>query len=552
VAQQEHNETQLWGFRMTLTADQVYYLIKQEEAQFAVPAPYVTIDVGTLDAATGTFTGLRTTTEHDPEPVEHLPGQHPANPPPRFIGQQWVSITIDSSWHRTITYTPAPEVPLAPVLLRFSVINASTGWSVTCNGITLSAPAGQGSLLANVWDDTIVGWTLTAGGVTVSDKLRIQRPAGAPGAALGAFTIPVLPVTIIYAPPADSRGLSTATYSTANTVGTSVDVGTSNDQSSTVPVQATGFEGDLQGFTGGLKAAAAILSDKADAVASVFTTVAGQLGQVSSSHQETVSDGVAATFTVSQSTTDTAGTSTVDGGPGDGDTLHYYKSVRMVWSYFDGNLRLCPLDYTEALDTARGLRENPADSNLTDTDRTALLALDPFSPDPTAAVLPTDRFTLLDRLEYGHGATLVRQLTFTRETKEQTTHKDVTTDTTTWDAGPILKALGVGGTTTTSYTLTNATGTDVSDTVTATANLASGPDDYFVIYIWYDNLFGTFAFQPLQPTAEPHLAGMDAKPGQEVILEAGGLQFRTVAGPDGHYQFCSPGIPTGQMILSFS
>ena len=76
--------------------------------------------------------------------------------------------------------------------------------------------------------------------------------------------------------------------------------------------------------------------------------------------------------------------------------------------------------------------------------------LDPFSADAAAAVLPGDRFTLMERLEYGHGATLVKQLSTTRDTKQQITHKQVTTDTTTWDAGPILKALGVGGTTTTS------------------------------------------------------------------------------------------------------
>ena len=63
---------------MALTADQVYDLIKHDEAQFAVPAPYFIINVGTLDVATGTFTGLRTTSERDPEPVEHRPASTPS------------------------------------------------------------------------------------------------------------------------------------------------------------------------------------------------------------------------------------------------------------------------------------------------------------------------------------------------------------------------------------------------------------------------------------------------------------------------------------------
>jgi hypothetical protein len=53
------------------------------------------------------------------------------------------------------------------------------------------------------------------------------------------------------------------------------------------------------------------------------------------------------------------------------------------------------------------------------------------------------------------------------------------------------------------------------------------------------------------PLATPRLTGSDARPGQEVTLETGGLQFRTVAGPDGSFQFRSPGIPAGQVTLTF-
>jgi len=43
------------------------------------------------------------------------------------------------------------------------------------------------------------------------------------------------------------------------------------------------------------------------------------------------------------------------------------------------------------------------------------------------------------------------------------------------------------------------------------------------------------------PLATPRLARSDAKPGQEVVLEAGGLHFRTVAGPDSSFQVPRPG-----------
>jgi hypothetical protein len=65
-------------------------------------------------------------------------------------------------------------------------------------------------------------------------------------------------------------------------------------------------------------------------------------------------------------------------------------------------------------------------------------------------------------------------------------------------------------------------------------------------------LFGIFAFQQLVPTAKPHIAGTSARPGQEVVLEAGGLKYRSVAGPDGGFQFRAPGIPAGQITLTFA
>src|SRR5262249_37941287 len=121
----------------------LYNQIKALESVFPLPIDYVTVDVGTFDASTGIFQGLKTSIEKDPEPIEHRPGQHPVNPKPRFIGQSWVSITIDSSWHRTITTVPAPKVGLAPVLLKFSIVNNSGGpWSVEVQGRVV--PVGPG------------------------------------------------------------------------------------------------------------------------------------------------------------------------------------------------------------------------------------------------------------------------------------------------------------------------------------------------------------------------------------------------------------------------
>src|SRR5262245_34912482 len=164
-----------------VTADQLYQMIKEWESTFPLPAPYVTVDVGTFDAATGAFQGLKTNVETDPDPIEHGPHDHPMNPPPRFVGNLWEQVTIDSHWRRTIKTVPAPKVAQAPVLLRFEIANAATAWSVTVGGFTTAAPAGQTSLSVSIWDRTIAPWTINAGASSYGDALMIQRPGALPG-----------------------------------------------------------------------------------------------------------------------------------------------------------------------------------------------------------------------------------------------------------------------------------------------------------------------------------------------------------------------------------
>lgn len=57
-----------------LTPAQLYQLIKEYEAEIPVPAPFVTVNVGTFDAAAGTFTGLTTQVITDPEPLARVSG----------------------------------------------------------------------------------------------------------------------------------------------------------------------------------------------------------------------------------------------------------------------------------------------------------------------------------------------------------------------------------------------------------------------------------------------------------------------------------------------
>ena len=118
----------------------------------------------------------------------------------------------------------------------------------------------------------------------------------------------------------------------------------------------------------------------------------------------------------------------------------------------------------------------------------------------------------------------------TRDSKSTTTAKTYTTDTDEWDPGPIFKLFGLGEKDQTTTTFSNATGTDVSSTVTMNAAMVAGPQDNFTVGIFYDNLFGTFAFQQARPSPPSNrFEGDGAAPAQQITLLAGGNIFRTVA-----------------------
>jgi hypothetical protein len=204
--------------------------------------------------------------------------------------------------------------------------------------------------------------------------------------------------------------------------------------------------------------------------------------------------------------------------------------------------------------TAASLKNQLAQVGISSADQQALLALDPFVAGGPSATPPSDRFTtpagVENSIEYGGGTTYDQKYTVTRDTKDTTTTKAYTTDTSTWDPGTVLRMFGLGtDKTETTTTLTNAVGSEVSNTVTLDASLASGPSDLFVVALWYDNLFGTWAFQQLVPTAQPMVSGHDAQPGEVVRLEAGGKVHVTVADNTGRYSFRAPNIAQGSARL---
>lgn len=533
---------------MDVTPDSIYQLLKSYEGQFQPPVPYFTINVGTLDVDTGVFTGFKTTSETDPEPIEHGPHDKPKNPAPRYIGETWVSVVINAQWRRTITSTPAPKAPLQPVLLLFSISHPiSDPWSISVNGETLTAAPGETSLRADIWDSEIANWTLQAGSTSYKDTIRVQHPGLVPvDGSVGAFTIPALPVAIVYAPPVDSLHLSTTTYTQGQTVGNTITLNSSTDTSQTVPGQIVGT-GAFKFF---LDTTADVLTKGGHpAAAKAFSIVSSQVGEISSSVTNGISDQTELSMTVTETTSAALSTSAAVGGPGTGDLFYYLHSIKMAWGYSQGGLRLCPLGFQQAAFPVTALQQQLLTVGLSPQDAQAILALDPFVAGGPSAALPTDRFVQRTTWEYGFGITVHVTDSVTRDTKFQTTHTTYNTTTEAWDAGPILKGLGFGGSSTTTIKVSNATGSDVSTTITLDANLVSGPNDHFVVNLWYDKLFGAFAFQVEQPSATARFRGQGAQPHEEVRLMIGDKVFATVADQNGAFAFFAKAIPAGQAVL---
>ena len=102
---------------------------------------------------------------------------------------------------------------------------------------------------------------------------------------------------------------------------------------------------------------------------------------------------------------------------------------------------------------------------------------------------------------------------------------------------------------------TQAAGTTSSETQTINWELHSGTAERFVVELWRDRLFGTFAFrqEPVNPT--PRLQGIakaaDGSPlkNQAVKLVVNGKTYSALSDKNGHYAFYARKIPAGTASL---
>jgi hypothetical protein len=451
-----------------ISLGEAYRQIKDAEKGFPIPTPVATTSMGTFDAATGTFDGIAVETEiFNGKPVRTVP-----------------QITVNAVNSR----------------LTFVLVNntKSVRLSVTGGG-TAFASAGRTSIAIDVGRLHDVHWTMTSGLKTHRDELKINRPRiiGA-----GAFTIPALPVAVVYDPPQDPAGTNAVTYTRATSIGTTLGLSVRSASSTSAPAvnpdfSAVGIFQDQLAAT--IKFAKLV---GASGVATKLDIIGGVLGKakrnVTTSDDTTLSNKLTYAFTESHTCQTDSGL--VHQGPGHGDRVAYLRNVRLVWldNGFTTFVQVLGYDSFEcpSIDQlASGV------SGLSTAAAKPLIDLDPFTGalGPKAPLGSDPRYVSLPGIGLLPG--LVQSATYTQQLLIQHGGVSTSTKVVTDDLGAgLLSLVGLApsqtGQVSSTLSVSNIAETTETTTVTTTLTartLVAGQRTELAVF--YDRVFGTVAFK---------------------------------------------------------
>jgi hypothetical protein len=549
---------------VNFTDQQAYAALKQlenEGALYMTAQPTATVGIGTwtIGPKDSFSWSVPTIRSNDPFPpitvAEGAPDQGPADgqgpiqkphpipqPPPPPLDPR-AGLVFENADSLTLKFevAAAPGQPISPVtaLWNEDAVNAttkSTGPGKAEVLVTL------GNTNAGSWEAGILTVRFRKSAISLQEfAIRLQVGiARLPDMSAGALTIPVVPVGVAYTPPPGPQNKNYATYKNTVTLSHKIDTkvsrGTKTTQATAYTqtefiskiaslaedvikvVQAIGSAG-AAGASGAAGAASAGGADKGKGggigdialpVISLVTDVlTGFVGDPtsSSSSQLEVSSEHSVTYTATETDTFTAGPA----AQGAGDKFLYLRNVRIAW-FISG----FELDFTVLGND--GLRAFPGEDLLADQNELQaggamagsrtnldlasvkfLLGLDPFVTVSDPALGPP-RFTQVgekagdavpqpDTFQVSHGIT----------TEDTTAQNSITTDISDYKPGWLDALFGGNTATDSQVTLTYATSDQVTVGQTQTIELSvSGP---YGCEFWLDNLFGTFAFTALPPTA---------------------------------------------------
>lgn len=537
----------------------MYDDVKHVESQIqSFPKREGTVNVGTLNMQTDAFTGYFT-------PEDEVDYGNEGNGPvqkPKVKKYQPVAIPTDA----------------VEVTLQFHVSHYDGPWSVTANGVTTHVPAGQHTGKVKVGHAVSVDWSIsTPKGVALVSRGRLTRP---PHGA-GAFVVPAIPVTILYQPPVDAQKLTFASYSVTKSVGTAVSVAFTDETKTRKADELPQFQGgnDFKKITDGAgKALGSTGNPYAAAIGAVLSIISAGMDSVTGTMETGTSTTEEHALRLGLSTASTFRTPQGAGatGPGGGDRIFYLKNARVAWVVTEApgthatKLSLALLGYdsqaSASVDVLKAdlAKLGPAPDPKTAHGQTTglppdaitnLLSLDPFAKSP-GAQLDETRFAYYDEYESHSAGVDTYSLTSTQVTTNKSAKTDFSVRVTEYSRG-FWTELGMGGdpefenktvTATTSHSMMGEQTAAFSTTAALEMHTGAGED--LGIRVFYDRVFGTFAFKRVPQGPERFggvLTGSSGRPraGQVVTLSAGGQTFRTKTDAQGRYSFRSTSIPAG-------
>jgi hypothetical protein len=510
---------------------EMYQHVKGVENKIPLPNSYATGKVGTLQGGTGKFTGLVTTTEIDYDPTE--PGG-PKKPQKTYE-------------------TPSISVNAVNVGLVFEVSGGSGEFSVTANGRTVKAQPGQSRVEVNVGRAVEVRWTARRGSRSYSDEITIVRPmiVGA-----GAFTVPALPVAVVYEPPQDRLKRNTASYSKMKSVGTTVGMSFSQESSSTKESTAKKFQGAMQAkerLNQLASAAEKVPNPYVQAAAVGLRLIASGLGSTSATETKGTKVTTANELSLSTGQTDVFTTSAHQ-GPGRGDRLIYLKNARMLWIVANGSLELTLLGHTGISAVTVGYLQDNVKGlpGLNEETIRSMLSLDPLvkwngespnSPGSRNPILLGPRFRHVEQYEINGGED-THSFSTSITQSDLKASCDYTTRTEEYRKG-WLSFVGAGVTEneTVKTNVTHGSSEEVTEgmTVECSVKLFAEADEMYGVDAYYDAVFGTFAFVPAQMGDQAYVSGQakkqDGQPAarQVITVEIGGRKYSTRTDAEGRY-----------------
>jgi hypothetical protein len=458
--------------KQNLVADDLYRKLREAENLMAQPLPQEIVTVGTLNASSGSFTGLQTT------------------------------YSINPITHKPIANRPFHRIGAIEAVLVFTVANGY-GLTVTANGKTVTS-TGQ-TVSINVGTDANVNWTLSSGSTSVSDTLAISR-AGVQG--VGAFTVAALPISIVYEPPMNAARTNSASLGFRQEMTTITTLSTSQS-SSAKPKWAAGIV--LSDILGRLSKAAGV----APYVKGVLATGKTLLGSIDSSTTSGTTVNTDSTLGISQVSASSV-TTNARLGPGLGDVVVFYKNARVAWAMENGLVSLTLIDHgplgmvtVDTLKNDLAAVRSGATAPVTGLDAVtleALIGIDPLASSGTRRIVVAggglDRSVTLASPRFKKDTTLIlngtsfsNSVSHTVTTTEKTS--TLSTKTTVKECHPgWLSLIGVGvteaGTFTTSVSMGSSRADQVSSTVSAAFNLSAAANESYSVDVHYDSVFGSF------------------------------------------------------------